>query len=582
MKNKSPKKDLDHFKQKYQDKNNTKNGILSIVGAIFHSLSTGSIIVILAFLTYLISYLRALQPEGQKTLTMQHTYFFGPIFAMTMSLFMPLCGVIEFKLGLQRAIILGALINMIAGAILYFSTNYFLDLFTIFLFGIGNCISIAISGKNAVMYFFSKKGSISGFLSLVASLLNSGINLFGEKVIINPDSIDAYPDGIYVNSTLMKFLVKNIVLNENDTNINNQTNNNQTTGSQERFYPYFVSKNILNYFLFLVACIGISTLLAILFIVPYDQKLAKKFRKAFKSKKENKENKENKEPLLPDEDEDKEEKNKDENKEEEKNKDEKNKDEEKNEEEKNKDEEKNINDENLNEEEKKLPPEGPFLEPVPNAVDLSITAATVNNYTLNHIKTAAKSGRVWRFIIMNLCSGPLNNLILTTWRPIAISHDLPTLNLQYINSYRSIITCVVTPLLGFLADKVPFRILKVILAIINTTAGFLFSFSFNNIYFFTLIVLMNGVSFSGNLAINPPHFMKVFGMKYFIEISGIIGLTNAIISPLCSFFAFFIEKLKGDDKENDLPYKIMFFSGAALSVVEIVLAMFETEDKFDY
>ena len=205
MKNKNTKKDLSHFKQKYHDKNNTKNGIMSIIGAVFHSFSTGAILVVLAFIAYLISYLRALQPEGQKTLTLQHTYFFGPVFAVTMSLFMPLCGVIEFKLGIQRAIILGSLINMLASALLYISTNYYLDLFAIFLFGIGNCISIAISGKNAVMYFFDKKGSVSGFLSLVASLLNSAFNLFGEKIVINPDSVDSYPDGIYVKLKIIFF-----------------------------------------------------------------------------------------------------------------------------------------------------------------------------------------------------------------------------------------------------------------------------------------------------------------------------------------------------------------------------------------
>ena len=50
---------------------------------------------------------------------------------------MPICGILEFKLGCQRAIILGGLVIMLGYGLFYISSSIFLDFFSIFLFGIG-------------------------------------------------------------------------------------------------------------------------------------------------------------------------------------------------------------------------------------------------------------------------------------------------------------------------------------------------------------------------------------------------------------------------------------------------------------
>ena len=227
-KEKEPK--INRKSKKKEDPNSLKNGILSIIGGVFHKIAIGSVFVALAFSSYMISYLHGF--ENGKDLTQQHSYFLMPILTVTMGLGIPFSAILEFKLGTQRSIILGSILLIISSGILYVSHSFYLNLLAIFFFAGGLAVSIAISGKNACMYFPEKRGSVSGFLSLINAIVSSSLNLFGEKVIINPNSVDP----------------------------------------ENGYYSVEVSKNILNYYLFQMACVGVCTLISILFIVPYKMK----------------------------------------------------------------------------------------------------------------------------------------------------------------------------------------------------------------------------------------------------------------------------------------------------------------------
>ena len=639
--------------KKPEQVNTLKNGILSIVACVFHKISIGSIFVSLGFTTYMISYLYYLQSDEDKKdkpLTQQHTYFLMPILSVTMGLGIPFSGVLEFKLGAKMSIILGSILLIISSAIQYVSKSFYLNLLGIFIFALGLAVSIVISGKNACMYFPTKRGMISGLLSLVSSVVGSVLNIFGEKVIINPESIDP----------------------------------------EKGYYTKDVSKNILNFYLFQMGCVGVCTLACVLFIVPYQIKGDKAFMKKGKKKPkkdgliEDIENKfDNKEPLIPKENENEEKsehkkekenenkiniENKDEKTEEnkddktEENKDEKNEEnkDEKNEEnkdekievkkdekteenkdekteeikddktEENKDEKTEENkdeiievkkDEKIEENKEEIKKENNNedieenknnvnkIEETPNKInnienentenekkengenkkeekneivpaglgglESSMVNASVN-YSMAQIKHAAKSFRVWRLFLMGIFSSPLNNFMIITWRPISIFKQMPTDKIQNVNSYTSIVQMIVTPLFGILSDKIPFRIMKVILGIINCIVGFLFYFSFDNVYYFIGLILLNNFAYHGMFILNEPHYMKVFGMKHYVEISGIVGLSGVIMGPICSLFAFFIESSFKDN--SDTVYKYMFIIAASLNIVDVVLSYFETED----
>ena len=559
-KEKEPK--INRKSKKKEDPNSLKNGILSIIGGVFHKIAIGSVFVALAFSSYMISYLHGF--ENGKDLTQQHSYFLMPILTVTMGLGIPFSAILEFKLGTQRSIILGSILLIISSGILYVSHSFYLNLLAIFFFAGGLAVSIAISGKNACMYFPKKRGSVSGFLSLINAIVNSSLNLFGEKVIINPNSVDP----------------------------------------ENGYYSVEVSKNILNYYLFQMACVGVCTLISILFIVPYKMKGNQPFPPKKKKGDDLIDNIEKdidkNEPLIPEDKNDEPKEKEIDEKEKEKGEEKKEESEEKEKEEEDKKpltekekkeekEENKINDDkpievkNIDEKKtekkenkkKKKKKKNDYVDPV-GGMESSMVNASMNNYSVVQIKKAAKSFRVWRLFLMGVFSSPLNNFILLTWRPISIFKRMPTNKIQNVNSYSSIIQMIVTPLFGYLSDKLPFRLMKVTLSLINTVVGFFFYYSFSQVDFFIILILVNSFAFHGAFTLNEPHYMKVFGMKHFIEIAGIVGLASVIMGPIISIFAFTIEKNFRDNL--DTAYKFMFLSGASLNIVDVVLSLFESDD----
>jgi hypothetical protein len=76
--------------------------------------------------------------------------------------------------------------------------------------------------------------------------------------------------------------------------------------------------------------------------------------------------------------------------------------------------------------------------------------------------------------------------------------------------------------------------------------------------------------------------MKVFGLKYYIEIGGVIGLSRVFMSPLCTVFIFLFETYIATPtgEVNITPYIILFISTGILNIVPAILCLFETEELF--
>jgi MFS family permease len=483
--------------------NTTRNGILSIIGAIFHRLGIMSMMAFMGFSTYMISYLRRYQSEDETPLSLNYTYFIMPILTITIGIGVPFSGVLEYKMGTRLLIVYGSLYLILSSVIQYFSKVVYLNFFAIFIFAIGFSLSIAITGKNACMYFPTRRGLISGILSCIQAIFGSILNIFGEKVIINPKSIEPF----------------------------------------RGFYTFEAAQNITKYYLFQIGCVTICTIIGVSLIVGYKLRGKRRGPRGDMKKKADEnitENIDSNGPLIPDNEKEEEEKEKE------------------NEEEKEK--ENNENEENNDKDAQ---------------IKVNEKESTVN-YSMNQVKHAARSFRVWRLFLMNIFSAPLNNFIMIAWRPISIYKEMPTNIIQNVNSFTSITQMFITPLFGYLSDKIPFRVMKIILGILNFIAGILFYFSFKNVYFFVGLIILNSFANHGTFALNEPHYMKVFGMKHVIEISGIIGLANVIMGPICSISAFLIEQnLK---EKLDEVYCYMFIISSLLVTVDIGLSFFETEE----
>lgn len=84
---------------------------------------------------------------------------------------------------------------------------------------------------------------------------------------------------------------------------------------------------------------------------------------------------------------------------------------------------------------------------------------------------------------------------------------------------------------------------------------------------------------AGNSSIFIPHIMKVFGMKYYIEIGGLIIMGIGISTSLSATFAFIINVFLND---SDLSFLIMFICEGGLATIAVFLGLFEDDTPFEY
>jgi hypothetical protein len=230
----------------------------------------------------------------------------------------------------------------------------------------------------------------------------------------------------------------------------------------------------------------------------------------------------------------------------------------------------------------------PFVNIIPEIEAIAVAPqekSVRKKFSVQLIKQALKSRRVLFLFLMGLFSSPLGNIMLSTWRNIGIRKGIPTRYLQDIGTYRPFISCGSTLIFSSLSDHIPFRYLYFFFSILATIVGISFCFTFQSPGWFTFIILLNSVVFAGKLSITSPHYMKVFGLKYYIEIGGVIGLSRVFMSPLCTVFIFlfdtYIAAPEGATNEvSDTPYIILFSVTGLLNLISAFLSLFETEEEF--
>ena len=68
--------------------------------------------------------------------------------------------------------------------------------------GFGIAIGIKLSKRNACSFFMNRKALICGILFLIPDFLSAGLNIFNEKVILNPLSESPTIDNIYYDERI--------------------------------------------------------------------------------------------------------------------------------------------------------------------------------------------------------------------------------------------------------------------------------------------------------------------------------------------------------------------------------------------
>ena len=138
------------------------------------------------------------------------------------------------------------------------------------------------------------------------------------------------------------------------------------------------------------------------------------------------------------------------------------------------------------------------------------------------------------------------------------------------------------PIWGYINDKLQsFRIAKFIcLVSIIPSMILCFFIKYNLMYIVSIFI---GLIFNIGLhSIIQPHIMRIFGIKYSIEIGGVIGISMGIINILKGLLSFLISLYYKTGKELQKAYRFVFLIGIGLNICGFYLASKEKEESFNY
>ena len=203
-----------------------------------------------------------------------------------------------------------------------------------------------------------------------------------------------------------------------------------------------------------------------------------------------------------------------------------------------------------------------------------------NEYDINEIKMVLKSKRFLKILIIFFNTIFFVTLIENTFRPIAILKKIDTKTQQNIISIVFILICVLTLIFGILFDKFSFRILMNMINFIICFSCFFYNFcDYSNISF---VFWCLSISFgnAGIYSILYPHIMKIFGIKYYLELSGIVSLMDSLSSPFVSVFVFYMDFFF--ENNRNFGYFLVYFFCGILNIFSIFFSCYENEIEFDY
>ena len=196
------------------------------------------------------------------------------------------------------------------------------------------------------------------------------------------------------------------------------------------------------------------------------------------------------------------------------------------------------------------------------------------------IKTAIYNARALRLFLMIFLFFPTINFINNTWRPIGLYYRINTYYLQLTTALYSFTGCIASIVFGLIGDKIKFRILFVFFSFCLIIISFCFPLSFKNDIFYISEVLIMAFILKGYNTIIEPHLIKVYGLKNYIEVGGIIRSSGGICEILSIILAFYLENYFYGDKNTI--YRFMYIFSGICNIISLILGLFEGDEKFKY
>ena len=165
-------------------------------------------------------------------------------------------------------------------------------------------------------------------------------------------------------------------------------------------------------------------------------------------------------------------------------------------------------------------------------------------------------------------------------RPIAIKVKIKTSNQQITTNVIVALNLILTPIFGVISDCVRFKITMTFINVIIIACSFIFFLVIYNDYIFILWTTSNAFVNSAIYTFIYEYILKIFGIKYFVEISGVIGFGYCLASILSSLLLYLNEIIF----KNHLifGYIIIYGLNGIINIVSFILTLIDNEKPFIY
>ena len=144
------------------------------------------------------------------------------------------------------------------------------------------------------------------------------------------------------------------------------------------------------------------------------------------------------------------------------------------------------------------------------------------NYSKN-IKSAIINKRIWRIVGISNLTLFVYNFSNNTFRVFGALASVNGAVMQYSLIFTMFINIVVGPIWGYIIDKYKYEIIIKILSVCLTIQALFFSIFIKSNTIYIIFIMFGSIIGTGFISASNLHILRVYGIKYNIEIKGIIN-----------------------------------------------------------
>ena len=199
-----------------------------------------------------------------------------------------------------------------------------------------------------------------------------------------------------------------------------------------------------------------------------------------------------------------------------------------------------------------------------------------------NIKAAVCNNRIWKIAYISIFSQFAFGFLVSSFRVYGALISINGALMQYAPLFFGISQIIFGPLWGYINDKFQsYKIVKIICLIFIVHSIIISIFIQSNIIYIISLFIGSIINIGIN-SITRPYLMKIYGMKYIIEIGGVITICVGIINILKGGLSVLISMYYKTGKELQIPYRIIVIIGIGLNIIAYIFASKEKDEPFIY